>query len=59
MKEIITSSSNSTLKYIKSLQMKKTRDEYGKFLIEGEKLFVEALDYKVPISMVLISQSYT
>ena len=58
MKEIITSSSNSTLKYIKSLQMKKTRDEYGKFLIEGEKLFLEALDYNVPISMVLISQSY-
>ncbi|HRU42549.1 MAG TPA: RNA methyltransferase, partial [Candidatus Diapherotrites archaeon] len=59
MKEIVTSSSNSTVKYVKSLQMKKSRDEYGKFLIEGEKLFVEALDYKVPISMVLISQSYT
>jgi len=59
MKEIISSSSNSNVKYVKSLQMKKSRDEYGKFLIEGEKLFVEALDYKVPISMVLISQSYT
>ena len=58
MKEIISSSSNNTLKYIKSLQMKKARDEYGKFLIEGEKLFWEALDYNVPISMVLISQSY-
>jgi len=58
MREIITSSSNSTIKYIKSLQMKKSRDEYNKFLIEGKKLFLEALDYNVPISMVLISQSY-
>ena len=58
MKEMISSSSNKTIKYIKALQMKKARDEYGEFLIEGEKLLKEALDYKVPVSMVLMSQSF-
>jgi len=59
MKEIIKSSSNKTIKYIKSLHMKKFRDEYYEFIIEGEKLLREALDYKAIIPMVLISQSFT
>jgi len=58
MKEIIQSSTNKTIKYIKSLQLKKYRDEHGKFIIEGEKLLREALDYKAPISMVLASESF-
>lgn len=59
MNEIIKSNTNKTIKYIKSLQMKKFRDEYGEFIIEGEKLLREALDYKVSISMALLSQSFT
>lgn len=58
MREIIQSSSNKTIKYIKSLQQKKYRDESGSFLIEGEKLILEALEYKACISMVLFSQSF-
>lgn len=58
MNEIIQSSSNKTIKYIKSLQLKKYRDESGSFLIEGEKLILEALEYKAGISMVLFSQSF-
>lgn len=58
MKEIIKSSGNKTIKYIKSLHQKKYRDQYGKFLIEGEKLLKEALEYKAVISMVLLSQSF-
>jgi RNA methyltransferase, TrmH family len=58
MKEIIYSNTNNTIKYIKSLQMKKYRDEYDKFIIEGEKLLREALDYKAAISMVLFSESF-
>lgn len=58
MKEIIKSSTNKTIKHIKSLQMKKFRDEYGEFIIEGEKLLREALTYKASISMVLFSQSF-
>jgi len=59
MNEIIRSSSNKIIKYIKSLHMKKFRDEYDVFLIEGEKLLQEALAYKASISMVLISQSFS
>lgn len=58
MKEIIQSNSNKTIKYVKSLHIKKNRDEYGKFIIEGEKLLMEALEYKVAISMVLLSESF-
>ncbi|HYE84038.1 MAG TPA: RNA methyltransferase [Clostridia bacterium] len=38
--------------------MKKFRDEYDKFLIEGEKLLKEALDYNASLSLVLVSQSF-
>lgn len=58
MKEIIQSSANKTIKHIKALQLKKYRDEYGSFVIEGEKLLLEALEYKAKISMTLFSQSF-
>lgn len=58
MKEVIRSNTNKTIKYIKSLQLKKYRDENDKFIIEGEKLLIEALDYKAHISMVLFSESF-
>lgn len=58
MKDVIQSTSNKTIKYIKSLQLKKYRDEYGSFVIEGEKLLCEALDYNSSISMVLLKQGY-
>jgi TrmH family RNA methyltransferase len=58
MKEIIQSNTNKTIKYIKSLQLKKYRDEYDQFIIEGEKLLREALEYNAHISMVLFSQSF-
>lgn len=58
MREIIQSSTNKTIKYIKSLQLKKFRDEHGSFVIEGEKLLREALAYKGYISLVLLSQSF-
>lgn len=58
MKDIIQSSSNKTIKYIKSLQLKKHRDEQNKFIIEGEKLLKEALDYGSSIAMVLVSKGF-
>lgn len=58
MKEVIQSNANKTIKHIKSLQLRKYRDEYGSFVIEGEKLLLEALEYKADISMVLCSQSF-
>lgn len=41
--DVITSTSNSNIKFIKALQMKKYRDEYGLFTAEGIKLVDEAL----------------
>lgn len=58
MKEMIQSSSNKIIKYVKSLHMKKYRDEYGKYIIEGEKLLEEAMNYEAGIAMVLISKSF-
>lgn len=59
MKEVLKSNSSKTIKYIKSLQLKKNRDELGKFAIEGEKLLHEALEYGAPVSNVLFSESYS
>jgi len=59
MGAIINSNSNKTIKYIKSLHIKKYRDEYQKFIIEGEKLLREALDYNADISMALLSNGFT
>ena len=38
-----TSISNNEIKRIKSLSQKKFRDEYGLFVVEGEKLVEEAV----------------
>jgi len=58
MKEVIQSGSNKTIKHIKALQLKKYRDEQASFVIEGEKLVQEALEYKAGISMLLCSESF-
>ena len=39
---IYTSTENSKIKEIKKLNNKKYRDEYNKFIIEGEHLILEA-----------------
>ena len=38
----MTSISNNEIKKVKSLQQKKFRDEYGLFVVEGEKMVEEA-----------------
>ncbi len=45
MKFEITSVGNSRIKFFRTLRQKKVRQETGLFLIEGEKLFLEALTY--------------
>ena len=35
--------SNNQIKFIKSLQQKKVRDEHGLFIVEGEKMVDEAV----------------
>ena len=40
----MTSISNNEIKKLKSLQLKKVRDEEGLFIVEGEKMVQEAID---------------
>lgn len=58
MDGMIKSSSNKTIKHIKSLQLKKFRDKFDEFVIEGEKLLKEAINYNASVSMVLLSRSF-
>lgn len=41
------------LKYYASLLQKKDRDEQGKFLVEGKKLILEAMNYKFECEIIL------
>ena len=58
MDEIITSPNNPTIKLIKSLHMKKYRDEYGLYFVEGWKMVKEALGQHSPIHMLVYSQDF-
>lgn len=59
MSEIITSSSNKVIKHVKALSVKKYRDEYGEFIIEGIKLVREAVEYSAAISYLLVNAEKT
>jgi len=56
--EVISSSSNETLKHIKKLNIKKYREEYKQFIIEGEKIVLEALNSDCKLDMLVFSESY-
>lgn len=59
MKEIIRSSGNRNIKLIRSLHEKKYRDEMDRFVLEGEKLLREALEYNVGLVFVLFGESFS
>lgn len=46
MKNLITSFDNKIYKELKKLNDKKYRDKYSKFFIEGDKIFLENLNYE-------------
>lgn len=48
----MVSISNNEIKRLKSLQMKKVRDELGVFIVEGEKMVQEAIDSPFDIEAV-------
>ncbi|MEG2686699.1 MAG: RNA methyltransferase [Christensenellaceae bacterium] len=54
MKEI-SSHTNEYIKVLKSLKQKKSRDEHGLYIIEGQKCIDEAILFHAPIKSVLIS----
>ena len=57
--EKITAKDNEKIKrYAKLLSQKKERDEQGRFVIEGSKLFEEAVRSGVQVEQVFLSQSF-
>ena len=53
----ITSRQNSTVTFAASLKEKKYRDKEKAFLVEGFKLFEEALSMNLPITHLFISET--
>ncbi|HHY82395.1 MAG TPA: RNA methyltransferase [Clostridiales bacterium] len=57
--EIITSPSNSNIKRIKSLMMKKFRDSEKLFIAEGRKMVAEALLSDYEVELLVFSESFS
>jgi TrmH family RNA methyltransferase len=57
MREVINSSQNKHIKHIRALQLKKNRDNFGQYVIEGYKLIEEALEYNKPFLQLVICES--
>lgn len=53
---MITSKTNDLIKYIKSLHMKKNRDEKGEFIVEGPKMVKEVIASDLHINKVIICE---
>lgn len=53
---MITSKSNELIKYLRNLHEKKFRDEYSEYIIEGVKMFKEAVDEKLNIKKVIVCE---
>lgn len=56
-KDIISSRSNPTVKWVASLSDKKGRYENSAFIAEGEKLTFEALDHGLPVTHIFLAES--
>jgi len=56
--EIIESSSNRTIKYVKSLQVRKNRQQNGEFVVEGLRFSKEAFESGWEISKLIVSQEF-
>ena len=56
--EIISSTSNTTVKYVKSLKQKKFREEYQAFFVEGLRFSMEALQSGWEIQWVLMTETF-
>lgn len=53
--ELISSRSNKTIKYLKSLSLARNRQKDGKFLIEGVRIIEEAMERAGCIEMLIIT----
>lgn len=53
----ITSRNNDTVKWAASLTERKNRQKYKRFILEGEKLFAEAVNSNLPVTHVFINEN--
>ena len=53
---MITSKTNEVVKYIKGLHLKKNRDLYGEYIVEGIKMVKEAISTNVEISKLIVCE---
>ncbi len=53
---VITSKDNEIVKHIRKLRDKKSRDEFGEFVVEGVKMIEEAVREKAKIKMVVVCE---
>ena len=58
MSEIITSPNNPIIKLVKSLHIKKYRDQYGLYFVEGWKMVKEAIAENCPIHTLIYSEDF-
>lgn len=56
--QIISSKDNEIIKHIKKLKDKKYRDQNSEYIIEGIKLIKEAIQEKVKIKQIIISEDW-
>ena len=56
---MLSSKYNALIKLVRSLEMKKYRDEHGLFVIEGDKFVRDALAANYHAEYLLISETYT
>jgi TrmH family RNA methyltransferase len=57
--EIISSTANDRIKFVKSLQLKKNRNEHGLVVLEGFKFVSDALSHKLQPKEIFLSTSAT
>ena len=55
--KIIKSTDNSLIKKFRSLSVKKYREQFGLYLLEGEKVVLEALKVKDSVVNLIIKES--
>jgi len=53
---VITSTSNSTIKFVKNLHQRKHREREGKFFVEGVKMVQEAIASELKVDCILMSE---
>lgn len=58
IRETVTSKNNPLIMNIAKLEKKKYREERGLFIADGEKLFVEAVNFSASIEYVIVREDY-